>query len=415
VKRSFMKKYLFSSFLLSLCTFSFAQSINFFKIDSTINAEIAQQNIAGGVALIAKNGKIVHHQAYGFANIDASVKMQENAIFRIASQTKAIISVAVLKLVEQGKIRLDDPIEMYFPAFSGQKVYDKQADTLLLVDRKRSITIRDLLTHQAGISSADEYPYLQKEFVKYGLSNSGFQEYPNLSAEIAQIAKMPLAHQPGTRFSYGLSTNVLGGLIELITKQSLSNYLADNIFKPLGMEDTYFYLPKSKHNRLVEIYIKQDNRLIAADRTKMPVDYPLLNNATYYSAIGGLVSTTKDYFLFLNHLLNPTMSKSTFRLLQPATLEQLLTNQLGEKTFIFGGFPSLNQFGLGVGLTSVKGQSINKASVGSYFWGGAFNTAYMVDPKRNLITLFYFHRTPFVLPPLLSKLEKTTIEIIDQQ
>jgi CubicO group peptidase (beta-lactamase class C family) len=410
-----MKKYLFSSFLLSLCTFSFAQSINFFKIDSTINAEIAQQNIAGGVALIAKNGKIVHHQAYGFANIDASVKMQENAIFRIASQTKAIISVAVLKLVEQGKIRLDDPIEMYFPAFSGQKVFVKQADTLLLVDRKRSITIRDLLTHQSGISSADEYPYLQKEFVKYGLSNSGFQEYPNLSAEIAQIAKMPLAHQPGTRFSYGLSTNVLGGLIELITKQSLSNYLADNIFKPLGMEDTYFYLPKSKHNRLVEIYVKQDNRLIAADRTKMPVDYPSLNNATYFSAIGGLVSTTNDYFLFLNHLLNPTMSKSTFRLLQPATLEQLLTNQLGEKTFIFGGFPSLNQFGLGVGLTSVKGQSINKASVGSYFWGGAFNTAYMVDPKRNIITLFYFQRTPFVLPPLLSKLEKTTIEIIDQQ
>ena len=184
-----MKKYLFSSFLLTLCTFSFAQSINFFKIDSTINAEIAQRNIAGGVALIAKNGKIVHHQAYGFANIDESVKMQENAIFRIASQTKAIISVAVLKLVEQGKIRLDDPIEMYFPAFSGQKVYVKQADTLLLVDRKRSITIRDLLTHQSGISSADEYPYLQKEFVKFGLSNSGFEEYPNLSAEIAQIAK----------------------------------------------------------------------------------------------------------------------------------------------------------------------------------------------------------------------------------
>ena len=206
-----MKKYLFSSFLLSLCTFSFAQSINFFKIDSTINAEIAQQNIAGGVALIAKNGKIVHHQAYGYSNLDASVKMQENAIFRIASQTKAIISVAVLQLVEQGKIRLEDPIEMYFPAFADQKVYLKQADSLVLVDRKRSITIRDLLTHQSGISSADEYPYLQKEFVKYGLSNNGFDQYPSLSAEIAQIAKMPLAHQPGTRFSYGLSTNVLGG------------------------------------------------------------------------------------------------------------------------------------------------------------------------------------------------------------
>jgi len=410
-----MKKYLFSSCILFLSTYSVAQSIDFFKIDSTINAEIAQHNIAGGVALIAKNGKIVHHQAYGFANIDASVKMQENAIFRIASQTKAIVSVAVLQLVEQSRIRLEDPIEMYFPEFSTQKVYLKQADTLLLVDRKRAITIRDLLTHQSGISSADEYPYLQKEFVKYGLSNTGFTQYPSLSAEIAQIAKMPLAHQPGTRFSYGLSTNVLGGLIELITKQSLSNYLSVNIFKPLGMEDTYFYLPKSKYNRLVEIYIKQDNRLVAADRTKMPVDYSLLNNASYFSAIGGLVSTTNDYFLFLNHLLNATISKNTFRLLQPATVEQLLSNQLGEKTFIFGGFPSPNQFGLGVGLTSVKGQLINKASVGSYFWGGAFNTAYMVDPKRNLITLFYFQRTPFVLPPLLSKLEKTTIEIIDQQ
>ena len=410
-----MKKALVFSILLFFSISIFAQLPTFYRIDSTINAEIAQHNIAGGVALIAKNGKIVHHQAYGFANIDASVKMQENAIFRIASQTKAIISVAVLQLVEQGKIRLEDPIECYFPEFSTQKVYLKQADTLLLVDRKRSITIRDLLTHQSGISSADEYPYLQKEFVKYGLSNNGFNQYPTLSAEIAQIAKMPLAHQPGTRFSYGLSTNVLGGLIELVTKQALSKYLADHIFKPLGMEDTYFYLPASKHNRLVEIYIKKDNRLIAADRTKMPVDYPLLNNATYYSAIGGLVSTTKDYFLFLNQLLNPTMSKTIFRVLQPATIEQLLTNQLGEKTFIFGGFPSLNQFGLGVGLTSVKGQSINKASVGSYFWGGFFNTAYMVDPKRNLITLFYFQRTPFVLPPLLSKLEKTTIEIIDQQ
>ena len=415
MKRSFMKKALLFSLLFFYSISSFAQLPAFYRIDSTINAEIAQHNIAGGVALIAKNGKIVHHQAYGFSNIEAKMKMEENAIFRVASQTKAIVSVAVLQLVERGQIRLEDPIEMYFPEFSSQKVYIKQADTLALVDRARSITIRDLLTHQAGISSADEYPYLQKEFLKYGLSNMGVTQYSSLRAEIAQIAKMPLAHQPGARFSYGLSTNVLGGLIEFVTKQSLASYLTDNIFKPLGMKDTYFYLPKSKQNRLVEIYIKQNNNLKAVDRSAMPVDYPLLENATYFSAIGGLVSTTYDYFLFFNHLLNPENSKNKFRLLQPATLEQLLSNQLGEKTFIFGGFPSLNQFGLGVGLTSVKGQSINKASVGSYFWGGAFNTAYMVDPKRNLITLFYFQRTPFVLPPLLSKLEKTTIEIIDQQ
>jgi CubicO group peptidase (beta-lactamase class C family) len=410
-----MKKALSFSILLFFSISIFAQLPTFYRIDSTINAEIAQHNIAGGVALIAKNGKIVHHQVYGFADLDASVKMQENAIFRIASQTKAIISVAVLQLVEQGKIRLEDPIELYFPAFSGQKVYVKQADTLALVDRKRSITIRDLLTHQSGISSADEYPYLQKEFVKYGLSNNGFNQYPSLSAEIAQIAKMPLAHQPGQRFSYGLSTNVLGGLIELVTKKSLANYLSDNIFNPLGMKDTYFYLPKEKRNRLVEVYVKQSGKLTPVDRSKFPVDYPLYEKLNYYSAIGGLVSTTYDYYLFLDNLLNSSNADKRFTLLQASTLEQLLTNQLGEKTFIFGGFPSLNQFGLGVGLTSEKGQSINKASVGSYFWGGAFNTAYMVDPKRKVITLFYFQRTPFVLPPLLSKLEKTTIEILDQQ
>jgi CubicO group peptidase (beta-lactamase class C family) len=410
-----MKKYIFSLLIWFINHTISAQENSFYRIDSVINAEIAQNNITGGVALIAKEGKVFHHKAFGFSNLETKVKMDENAIFRIASQTKAIISVAVLQLVEQGKIRLEDPIELYFSAFSGQKVYVKQADTLALVDRNRSITIRDLLTHQSGISSADEYPYLQKEFVKYGLSNNGFNQYPSLSAEIAQIAKMPLAHQPGQRFSYGLSTNVLGGLIELVTKKSLANYLSDNIFNPLGMKDTYFYLPKEKRNRLVEVYVKQSGKLTPVDRSKFPVDYPLYEKLNYYSAIGGLVSTTYDYYLFLDNLLNSSNADKRFTLLQASTLEQLLTNQLGEKTFIFGGFPSLNQFGLGVGLTSEKGQSINKASVGSYFWGGAFNTAYMVDPKRKVITLFYFQRTPFVLPPLLSKLEKTTIEILDQQ
>jgi CubicO group peptidase (beta-lactamase class C family) len=410
-----MKKYIFSLLIWFINHTISAQENSFYRIDSVINAEIAQNNITSGVALIAKEGKVLHHKAYGFSNLETKVKMDENAIFRIASQTKAIVSVAVLQLVEQGKIRLEDPIELYFPAFSGQKVYVKQADSLILVDRKRSITIRDLLTHQSGISSADEYPYLQKEFVKYGLNNNGFNQYPSLSAEIAQIAKMPLAHQPGQRFSYGLSTNVLGGLIELVTKKSLANYLSDNIFNPLGMKDTYFYLPKEKRNRLVEVYVKQSGKLTPVDRSKFPVDYPLYEKLNYYSAIGGLVSTTYDYYLFLDNLLNPSNADKRFTLLQASTLEQLLTNQLGEKTFIFGGFPSLNQFGLGVGLTSEKGQSINKASVGSYFWGGAFNTAYMVDPKRKVITLFYFQRTPFVLPPLLSKLEKTTIEILDQQ
>ena len=410
-----MKKFLFSLFISCTTIFCFSQSYDFHRIDSTINAELSQHNIAGGVALVAINGKIVHHKAYGFANVDKATEMQKDAIFRIASQTKAIISVAVLQLVENGQIGLDDPIEKYFPAFASQKVYLKKQDTLLQVDRLRFITIRDLLSHQSGISSPDEFPYLKNEFNQFGLGNFSFNTFTTLKSEIDQIAKMSLAHQPGARFSYGLSTNVLGGLIEYITKQPLDRYLTTHIFKPLGMKDTYFYLPKNKQARLVEVYTKTGNNLVPVDRRIAAVDYPLSSNSTYFSAIGGLVSTTYDYFLFLNHLLNPKIKSGKYRLLQDSTLQQLLSNQLGDKTFIFGGFPSPNQFGLGVGLTSIKGQAINHASIGSYFWGGAFNTAYMVDPKRKIITLFYFQRTPFVLPPLLSKLEKTTIDLIDAQ
>jgi CubicO group peptidase (beta-lactamase class C family) len=410
-----MKSWVFTLFFLLHFSNSILYAQSFKRIDSTIQSSINQHDVSGAVALIAKNGRIIYHQSYGFANLSSQEVMKKDAIFRIASQTKAIVSVAVLQLVQKGQLHLDDPIEQYFPSFAVQKVYQNKSGQLTLIERARSITIRDLLTHQSGITSVDEFPYLKKEFEKFQLGNFGVNQFKNLADEIDQIAKMPLAHQPGERFSYGLSTNVLGGLIELITKESLASYLEKNIFKPLKMKDTYFYLPLKKQNRLVEVYTKQTNRLIPVDRSVFPVDYPFAQNQQYFSAIGGLVSTTKDYFLFLNNLLNPSGNRKSFRLLDSATYNSLITNQLGDKTFIFGGFPSSNQFGLGVGLTSTKGQSTNKASVGSYFWGGAFNTAYMVDPKRNLITLFYFQRTPFVLPSLLSKLEKTTIEIMDNQ
>lgn len=225
---------------------------------------------------------------------------------------------------------------------------------------------------------------------------------------------MPLVHQPGARFSYGLSTNVIGRLIEMISGLSLDAYLSKNIFEPLKMHDTYFYLPSYKKERLVKVYIKiNKDSLAEINPNVFPVDYPLQKKKQYFSAIGGLVSTTHDYALFLECLLNNGIAKNGKHLIGSAMLEQFLTNQLGDQTFVFGGVKSLNNFGLGVGLTSKNGQVINNASEGSFFWGGAFNTAYMVDKKRNLITLYYFQRAPFVLPPLLSNLEKTTIQIID--
>ena len=388
---------------------------DFRPIDSIINSEINQNNTAGGVALVFHKGKIVLDKAYGYADIRAKAPMQTNSMFRIASMTKAIVSIGVLQLVDKGIVQLDDPIEKYIPAFTKQKVAIIKGVGFELIDKNRSITIRDLLTHQSGISSADEYPKYKNLFIQYGLDQGLNLGFKNLEEEVNQIAAMPLVHQPGARFSYGLSTNVLGRLIEIVSRQGLDYYLQKNILVPLEMKDTYFYLPDEKKNRLVKTYFKTTaNQLEEVDTALFPINYPLQKDRQYFSAIGGLVSTTHDYLKFLNCLLNEGVTSKGKKIISKLILDQFWTNQLGDKTFIFGGFPSPNNFGLGVGLTTTKGQSMNNASVGSFFWGGAFNTAYMVDKQRGLITLYFFQRTPFVLPPLLSKLEKTTIQIIDQ-
>jgi CubicO group peptidase (beta-lactamase class C family) len=349
-----------------------------------------------------------------YSNLEQKMSMTNRSIFRIASQTKAVVSVAFLQLVEKGAVGLDDPIEKYFPAFSSQKVISAKGESFQLVDRVRPVTIRDLLTHQSGISSADEYPGFAFLFKQYNLDKPLNGSYATLAEEVTQIAKMPLMHQPGERFSYGLSTNVIGALIEKVSGLRLDQYLQKNIFAPLGMKDTYFYLPTNKQDRLVKLYAKNsDTSLAEISPALFNADYPLQKNSKYFSAIGGLVSTTHDYAKFLSCLLQGG-SVENKKILGQTFVDSLTTNQLGAKTFIFGGFPSLNNFGLGVGLTSAKGQFINNASERSFFWGGAFNTAYMVDPKRKLITLFFMQRTPFALSSVLSSLEKTTIKIIDQ-
>lgn len=396
---------------LHFCNLTSSQS--FSRIDSIIEQEVAEDRVAGGTALIIHEGRVKYNKAFGFSDIAAQKKMETHSIFRIASQTKAIVSIGLLQLLEKHNINLDEAIEKFIPAFSNQKVAIIRRDSIQLVERKRPITIRDILTHQSGISSADEHPRLAPLFKKYGLDKLLNMGFKNLEEEAEQIAKMPLAHQPGERFSYGLSTDVAGRLIEIISGMSLGNYLEKNIFNPLEMNDTYFYLPKAKQDRLVNVYIQfRADSLQELSPSIFPVDYAKQDDKGYYSGIGGLVSTTEDYGKFLVCLLNNGKYKNK-TLLSKQSMAAFLTNQLGDKTFVFGGKASLNNFGLGVGLTTEKGQVINNASIGSFFWGGAFNTAYMVDPGRKLITLFYFQKAPFVLPPLLSKLEKTTIEIID--
>jgi CubicO group peptidase (beta-lactamase class C family) len=401
--------------LIAATFFSSLQAQDFSSIDSIIQVQIQKHNTPGAVGLIIKDGVTIYDKAFGYANVEQKIPMSSQSIFRIASQTKAIVSVACLQLVQKNQIGLDDPIQKYFPSFAQQKVVSGLPDSIVFENLHRPITVRDLLTHQSGISSSDEYPKYASLFQQYGLDKSMGFTFATLEQEVEQIAKMPLMHQPGARFSYGLSTNVIGALIEKVTGTSLDDYLKKNIFDPLQMEDTYFYLPERKQNRLVELYYKSaDTTLSKIDPTLFNANYPLLKNSKYFSAIGGLVSTTHDYAKFLSCLLQGGTANGK-TILVKNLVDSLTTNQLGTKTFIFGGFPSLNNFGLGVGLTSVKGQVVNNASVGSFFWGGAFNTAYMVDPTRKLITVFFFQRTPFALSSILSSLEKATIKILDKK
>ncbi len=393
---------------------STASSQDFSAIDSILQLQIKKYNTPGAVGLVIRDGEVLYDKAFGYSNLEQKIPMTNRSIFRIASQTKAIISVACLQLVEKGLIALEDPIELYFSDFKNQKVISGSPTNYQLIEKIRPVTIRDLLTHQAGISAADEYPGFAFLFKQYNLDKPLNGSYATLAEEVTQIAKMPLMHQPGERFSYGLSTNVIGALIEKVSGLRLDHYLQKNIFAPLGMKDTYFYLPTNKQDRLVKLYAKNsDTSLAEISPALFNADYPLQKNGKYFSAIGGLVSTTHDYAKFLSCLLQGG-SIGNKKILGQTFVDSLTTNQLGAKTFTFGGFPSLNNFGLGVGLTSAKGQIINNASERSFFWGGAFNTAYMVDPKRKLITLFFMQRTPFALSSVLSSLEKTTIKIIEQ-
>ncbi len=402
-------KYLLSFVFIFSVIFSNAQS--FGKVDTAIDSLIAVGKVSGGVAAIWHDGKIVHEKAYGWKDAAHEVKMPLDGIFRIASQTKLIVSVAALQLIEKNKFNLDTPIETWLPVFSNQKVAEKSGQNIVLVERKKSITLRHLLSHTSGISSSDEWPQFGSLFKEYGLEKPLNYTYKSLEDEVNQIAKMPLVHQPGDRFSYGNSTDVLGRWIEIVSGMSLGEYLSASIFKPLNMVDTYFKLPADKKDRLLPVNVTgPSGKLIVMGNQFFPVDFPMRSEITIESGAGGLVSTPQDYMKLLVCLMNDGFYAKRKSLLSKQWIDSLATGQLSGEKFITGGIKSKNTFGLGVGVTTKDGSEVTHASEGSFFWGGAFNTSYVVDRKKKVITLFMFQRAPFDMPRILSSLERLAFD-----
>ncbi|MEJ7767811.1 MAG: serine hydrolase domain-containing protein [Chitinophagaceae bacterium] len=362
------------------------------RIDNMLQQYVDSGRMNGAVALVIRDGKVAYYQSIGFNDVDGKVPLKKDAIFRMASQTKAVTSVAVMTLYEEGKFMLDDAVSKYIPEFKKSRVLDKfnAADSsYTTIAAKREITIRDLLTHTSGIGyaqigSKEANAIYAKAGVVAGIGVGKIL----LADKIKALGSLPLFHQPGEKWTYGLNTDVLGYLVEVLSGMSLADYFKQRIFDPLGMKDTYFYLPKDKYNRLVQLYTEDSvtgKAVKMADKIAIngnfDRDYPNANG-TYYSGGGGLSGTIYDYAIFLQMMLNGGEYNGK-RILSRNTVRIMTMNQIGELNV------GAKKFGLGFSITTEKASAVLPTPVGVFEWGGMFATTYWVDPKEKMVALLY--------------------------
>jgi CubicO group peptidase (beta-lactamase class C family) len=356
------------------------------RLDSTMSDWVKKGWINGAVGYIARDGKIVYYKASGYNNLETKEKLKEDGIFRIASQTKAITSVAVMMLWEEGKFLLDEPVSKYIPAFANANVLDKynpKDTTYTTVPAKRAITIRDLLTHTSGLDYAQiGSPAMQAIYAKHNITAGLDVSGDKLSDAMTRLGALPLVHQPGEKWTYGLNIDLLGYLVEIWSGMTLDEFFSTRIFQPLGMKDTYFNVPEDKATRLVNFFMEDSTGLKTQGNVLGGnMSFPL-RKKEYFSGGGGLSSTIYDYALFLQMLLNGGELNGT-RLLSRNTVRMMTMNQIGELNV------DENKFGLGFEIVSEKGSANHPQNIGSYSWGGAFSTIYWVDPKEKMVVLLY--------------------------
>lgn len=368
------------------------------RIDRFIEKEISEHRMPGASVLLIRKGQVAYSKAFGYADIESKRPMKTDDIFRIASQTKAVTAVAAMMLWEEGKFLLDDPVSQYIPAFKTPRVlvsFNEKDGTYTTRPAKREITIRHLLTHTSGL--AYQLPYMGDPQMAAIYNKAGIPAIlgaPNSTAgeKMRLLGGLPLQHDPGETFTYGLSYDVLGYLVEIWSGQDLETFFRERIFRPLEMDDTYFNLPADKAARLISVYQPQDDgRLVKAEKVfdGGPGNYPTIAH-TYLSGGAGLSSTTADYAKFLRMLLKKGRYKDR-QLLSPATVALMLTNQLAEGTGTspWPPMPDNFQVGLGFALETERNDYLQPLRKGSFSWDGALATYYWVDPQEDLIALFY--------------------------
>jgi CubicO group peptidase (beta-lactamase class C family) len=382
------------------------------NISTVIQGHVNDKHMAGAVVMVARHGKIAYFETFG--NADTGKPMQRDTMFRICSMTKPVVTLAILQLYEEGKILLSDPVAKYIPEFSQTKVIEMLPEgsdpAFRLVPAKRDITIKDLLTHTAGMpySFATEwYPkdrLLQQMHAMYeeaGISSGMYETEGTIGDMVKRLARLPIASQPGEALVYGMAADVQGYLVEVVSGMKLDDYIATHIFKPLKMNDSYFFVPENKQNRLSAVW-KSDWKGSLTKVTDGPHQegtyrysptFQTQGPKTFLSGGVGMVSTPYDYFRFAQMLLNKGELDGV-RLVSRKTIELMTSNQIGnlhENTLHDEGW----KFGLGLGIQADRGHNVDAGDAGAFGWAGLYSTRFSVNPKEETITIFLSQTHPF--------------------
>ena len=363
------------------------------RIGEVMQRYVDEGRLGGAVTLVARSGKVAHLQAFGTLDPRTGAAMPTDAVFRIASQSKAVTSVAVMILFEDGKLLLGDPVSKYIPEFKTTTVAvpdetakGKKGPGYTIVPAKRQITVRDLLTHTSGVSYGDgpaKDLYKQAGIQGWFLADRS----EPVGEVIKRLAKLPFDAQPGEKFIYGYNTDILGYLVEVVSGMSLADFVRKRITEPLFMADTSFFLPEEKAGRLSAVYgIGKDGKATLVDD---PKDAAYVKGPRMcYAGGAGLLSTAEDYARFLL-MLQSGGEWGGVHILSPKSVELMTVDHCGP---LYSG--AGNGFGLGFWVTKELGRNGEPGTVGSFGWGGAYHTTYWVDPAEKLVAVFMTQLLP---------------------
>jgi CubicO group peptidase (beta-lactamase class C family) len=355
------------------------------RLDSALKSYVEDERLAGQVVVVLRNGRIAYSAANGMRNVEKQLPMTEDTVFRIASQTKAIVSTGIMILHERGALDIAHPLSRYFPEWADTRVAvanDRGGYDVEPLDR--AITLRHLLTHTSGVSygsgpAADDWAAAKLSGWYFANKNEP------IGASIARMASLPIDAQPGEQWIYGYNTDILGGVIEKASGQNLADFLRQEIFEPLGMDNTQFYLSEAEADRLAVVYRPKAGGGIEA----IPSNEGMQSQGLYtsgpqvsYSGGAGLLSTAGDYARFLQMTLNNGELDGN-RILSRKTIELMTTNHLSDIPFRAG-----QGFGLGFSVVTDLGTRGIMGSDGEYGWGGAYHSTYWVDPHESLVVVY---------------------------